>query len=129
MAKADKPTPPADPQSGDKPAPPADTQSSDNPAPPVNTQSGDKLAPPMDTHYLRPKRYEDKGKIADDPDDPGGYQTERVGKRLDQLEREGIVLNHYTVMELRRLLEQKFKNDEAPPSRQTINRVIKRRLA
>jgi hypothetical protein len=101
------------------------------PAPPVDTpQSGDK---PLKTQTLRPKHYEDKGKSADDPLDPG-YQTARVEKKLDQLERGGVVLSDYTPVELRRLLEQKFKDDEkklglglATPSRQVMNTVIKLR--
>ena len=86
-----------------------------------------KPIPPTQT--LRLKRYEDRGRIAGDPKGP---QAERVGKRLDQFEREGIVLSDYTVADLRGMLERKFKDEKlglALPSRQTMDRVIRQRLA
>ena len=85
--------------------------------------------PPAFTQTLRPRWHDDKDKIADDPE---GYQAARVGKKLDQLEAEGIVLKNHTVMELRIRLQQKFsyKNSGlSTPSRQTLDRVIKQRLS
>ena len=98
----------------------------EKPIPPANTQ------PEPPTQYLRPKRYEDKGKIADGG--PEGYQADRVGKKLDRLERDGVVLDDHTPMELRRLLELRFEDDRKklglpPPSRQVMDTVIKHRLS
>ena len=121
MAGADddpnKPAPPVDtPQSGDKPTPPADPQS----------QPSDK--PPPETQILRPKLFEED---TTSKHPSTGYQAERVEKKLDQLEAEGIVLVHHAVGVLRHMVEQKFKTDDklgfGPPSRQTMDRVIKRR--
>jgi hypothetical protein len=92
-------------------------------------KAGDKPTPV--TQYLRPRRHNDKDETADDP---GGYQTQRVEKRLDQLEAEGTVLKNHTRLELRRKLEKMFKDDEKLlelpiPSRQCLDAVIKRRLS
>ena len=60
-----------------------------------------------------------------------GYQAARVDRALDHLEAVGLKLSDYTDPELRRLaLEQIPERDgEAPPSRQTVDRVIQRRRA
>lgn len=82
------------------------------------------------TQVLRPKRYEDKGKSEDDPGGTG-VQTERVERKLDQLEAEGVVLNDHAGGVLRHMLEQKFMDDVklgfGTPSRQTMDRAIRRR--
>ena len=64
-----------------------------------------------------------------------GYQAARVDRALDRLEAEGRKLSDYTDAELRRLALKQIQSDEpertgiASPSRQTLDRVIRRRLA
>jgi hypothetical protein len=64
-------------------------------------------------------------------DGPGlGYQAARVDRALDRLEAEGRKLSDSTDAELRRLALEQIPEETgfAPPSRQTLDRVIRRRL-
>jgi hypothetical protein len=78
---------------------------------------------------------------ADDNDQQSeGWQADRVHKKLDELEADGIVLKQKTALELRRLVEGKFDNERekllaqklpppaATPTRPVINAAIKKRL-
>jgi hypothetical protein len=58
-----------------------------------------------------------------------GYQAARVDRALDRLEAEGRELSDYTATELRRLALTQIPEEIgfAPPSRQTLDRVIRRR--
>jgi hypothetical protein len=60
-----------------------------------------------------------------------GYQAARVDGALDLLVKEGLKLSDYTIPELRRLVLKKIPGrvGEALPSRQTVGRAIRRRLA
>jgi hypothetical protein len=65
-------------------------------------------------------------------DGPGlGYQAARVDRALDRLEADGRKLSDSTDAELRRLALEQIPEETgfAPPSRQTLDRVIRRRLA
>lgn len=69
------------------------------------------------------------------PDEPSGgvrgYQADRVTRAFDRLEADGLKLSDCTLAELRDLaLEQiPARAGVGTPSRQTVNRVIRRRLA
>jgi hypothetical protein len=60
-----------------------------------------------------------------------GYQADRVARALDLLEDAGVNLNDYTRLELKRLVLERIPSRAGfnAPSRNTLDRVIRRRLA
>jgi hypothetical protein len=69
--------------------------------------------------------------LPEEPSGREGYQAVRVTRAFDRLEADGLKLSDCTLAELRDLaLEQiPARAGVGTPSRQTVNRVIRRRLA